>query len=185
MFYSDQFAHSVNYINYAGKQYDLMPDIEESLQGQTVFEIYTWGKDTLFLGGFDQQQYRIVEDFRYFNRVKIDIPQPSYQVPLDTMLPIEVTIRNTTNQRIDFSAYQNKMSIEYCLFWYGKFEFCEPAIARFPLKELAPNEKVNVILNIKTPKEQGAHWRFRFGIKYQGITGRNSDFTKLEIIETN
>ena len=183
MFYSGKFAHAVNYSNYAGKQYDLITDVEENLQGKTVFDVYEWGKDTLSLGGMELQPYQIVDNFRYFNRVKIDIPAFSYTVPLDSILPIEVTIRNTTNKPIDFSAFKDQMSIQYCLFWYGKDQFCEKAISDFPIEQLKPLETRKMQLNIRTPKDTGTHWRFRFAINYNGIMGRNSDFTKLKIEE--
>ena len=183
MFYTGKFAHAANYVNYAGKQFDLMPEIEQSLQGQTVLDVSDKGHDTLYLGGCDEQAYRIVEDFRYFNRIKIDIPQMAYKMPLDTILPIEVTIRNTSDEWVDFADYQKAISIEYCLFWYGKFISYHQAIGAFPVAKLAPYERVKTILNIQSPPNEGAHWRFRFAITYKDFKGRNSDFTRLDIID--
>lgn len=183
MFYSGKFAHSVNYVNYAGKEYDLMIVTEEDLQGKTVLNLYEYANDTLELGGIETQPYQIVEDFRYFNRVKIDLPQFSYTVPLDTILSIPVTFRNTTDKTIDFTPYKDKMSINYCLFWYGKMEQHKWAAAAFPLDKLAPFEEYQTTLKITTPTEAGTHWRFRFAINYNEIMGWNSNFTKLKIEE--
>jgi len=183
MFYSGKFAHEVSYINYAGKEFDLMLNVEEELQGKTVFQINEYlFQDTIRPGGIETYKYGIVEDFRYYNRVKIDIPEFNYDVPLDTILPIEVVLRNTTGARIDFTKTKD-IQIDFCLFWYGLNQECHKAIDEFPVQTLEPFEELKLTLNLFTPKETGKHWRFRFGINTRGIIGRNSDFTKLEIVE--
>jgi len=183
MFYSGKFAHEVSYINYAGKEYDLMLDVEEELQGKTVFQINEYlFQDEFTPGGIETYKYGITKDFRYYNRVKIDISEFGYAVPLDTIIPIEVTLRNSSNIAVDFTKTK-EIQIDYCLFWYGISQECHKAIETFPVQKLAPLEEVKLTLNIFTPKEKGEHWQFRFGINTRGITGRNSDFTKLEIVE--
>lgn len=183
MFYSGKFAHEVSFINYAGKEFDLMLDVEKELQGKTVFQINNYlFKDTITPGGIETYNYGIVDDFRYYNRVKIDIPEFSYEVPIDTIIPIHVTMRNTTNELIDFTKTKD-IQIDFCLFWYGKIQECHKAIDKFPVQKLEAFEEIDLTLKIFTPKKIGKEWRFRYGINSRRITGRNSNFTKLGVIE--
>lgn len=109
MFYSGNFAHAVNSYDYAGKEYDLMTAVEEKLQGQKVFRFHNGknAKDSLQCGEVGLWNYEIVDSFYYFNRVKIEIPEMSYEVPLDTTVSIKVVLSNPTNEAIDFRPHRN------------------------------------------------------------------------------
>ena len=181
MFYSGKFAHAVNSYDYAGKEYDLMLKTEEELQGQKVFRFHngSTAQNALQCGKVENKKYEIVDAFYYFNRVKIELPQMSYTVPLDTTIFIKVAISNPTDKAIDFQPHLDHLQIKYCLFWYGKPAYCEPIKREFPIKELQAGEKIEMELPITTPKKHGKHWRFRFGIQYKDFLGRNSHFTKI------
>lgn len=183
MFYSGKTAHSVNGFNYAGKEYDLMTAVEEELQGKKVFRIHQGAKATqsIQLSETSNYKYEVVDSFYYFNRVKIDIPEPSYTMPLSQTMPIEVSISNPTDKSIDFEPHLDKLQIEYCFFWYGREQYCKPVAVPFPVKKLAPREKFKTQLSITSPDKEDKHWRFRFAIRYDDFLGRNSNFTKLRI----
>lgn len=184
MFYTGKFAHSVNAVNYAGKEYDLRVDLEEKIQGKTVFEVHDQGKDTLDTGSTGILNYDITPDYRYYNRVKLKIPQQTYEVPLDTVLEIPIKMENPTDRDVDFSIHPpGEVSIEYCLFWYGVPKHCQPATEIFPVKKLKAGESIDLMAKIKTPPEDGDHWRFRLAIKTKGFYGRNSNSTLYKIID--
>lgn len=183
MFYARKFAHSANYVDYAGKEYDLKTDTEEWLQGKTVFRIHAYGKDSLD-AYTETIKYDTVPDFRYYNLVKISIPQQTYKVPLDTVLEIPVKIENPTEKDIDFSQMpEDQLSLDYCLFWYGRVKDCQPAADRFPVRYLKAGESVDCKARIFTPKEKGKgqHWQFRLSIRARDFRGRNSNFTHFVI----
>ncbi|HFA50316.1 MAG TPA: glycosyltransferase family 39 protein [Bacteroidetes bacterium] len=184
MFYSGKFAHSANTVNYAGKEYDLRPDMEEKIQGKKVFNIHGGGKDTLDTGSTGLIKYDIVPGFYYYNRIKLRIPKQTYKVPLDTVLEIPIKIENPTDKEVDFSKTPtNELSIQYCLFWYGKVKYCKPAMQGFPVGKLAAGESVDTKAKIYTPPEKGKHWRFRLAIKAKNFYGRNSNSTLYKIID--
>ena len=184
MFYAGKFAHSANAVNYAGKEYDLRIDMEEKIQGQTVFQIHDRGKDTFDTGSTGLLEYDITPDYRYYNRVKLNIPQQTYEVPIDTLLEIPVNLENPTDKDIDFSIHPpGELSIQYCLFWYGVPQHCQPATDHFPIQKLKAGESIDLKVKIKTPPKDGDHWRFRLAIKTRDFYGRNSNSTLYKIIE--
>ncbi|MEK7257366.1 MAG: glycosyltransferase family 39 protein, partial [Bacteroidota bacterium] len=164
MFYTGKFAHTADVVDYAGKQYDLDIAAEESLQGKTVFRIHGGGKDSLLAGGM-LTRYDIVPAFHYFNRIKIQFPENRLQVPSDTMLQLPIQLENPTAHDVDFSRFNDPdLSVQYCLFWYGKVKYCQPAMDSFPVKMLKAGERVNCTATIRTPPDDGKHWQFRLAI---------------------
>lgn len=183
MFYSRKFAHSVNYVDYAGKEYDLKTAAEESLQGKTVFRIHDYGPDSLD-AGIQMVKYSITPDLHYFNRVKIHLPQEEYEVPIDTVLQVPIVIENPTGHDVDFRSFApDQLSLDCCLFWYGKVKDCRTAVDEFPVKYLKAGEKMTCMAKIYTPSEKGEgdHWQFRLSIRCNDIRGRNSNFTHYKI----
>ena len=184
MFYAQKFAHSANAVNYAGKEYDLRVDMEEKIQGATIFHIHDRGKDTLDTGPTGVLTYDITPDYRYYNRVKLRIPQQTYEVPINTEMEIPIQMENPTDKDIDFSIHPpGELSIEYCLFWYGVPKYCQPAIDGFPIEKLNAGESIDLKVKIKTPPEDGDHWRFRLAIKTRDFYGRNSNSTLYKITD--
>ena len=181
MFYARKFAHATNYVDYAGKEYDLKIKTEEELQGKTVFRIHDYGSDSL--DAVTQLiKYDVVPDFRYFNRVKIRLPQENYEVQPGTSLTIPVVMENPTEQDVDFSTFPaGELSVDYCLFWYGKIRDCKPATEAFPVKHLKAGERVEFPVTIFTPPDKGSHWQFRLSIRCRDIRGRNSNFTHFKV----
>lgn len=186
MFYSGKFAHSINNFNYAGKQYDLMIAEEENLQGKAIYRIHqnTEVGDEIKVPNIKKMWGESFPQYFSFNRVKIKLAQENYSVPLDTILQIPIEIINPTDKEIDFSVIkEDLLHLEYCLFWYGKPQYCEKAIAEFPVNKLVSGEVFKTIAKISTPKEKGEHWRFRFSIHANWFYGRNSNFARFKILE--
>lgn len=183
MFYSGKFAHAANYVDYAGKEYDLKTATEEALQGKTVFRIHGGGADSLDAGG-QVVKFDVVPNFQYFNRVKIQVPQGEYVVSPDTVLQVPIIIENPTAHDIDFSTFdEGQLSLDFCIFWYGMVKGCEPAVQVFPVKMLKAGEKTTCLANIYAPAERGDgdHWQFRFSIRNNEFRGRNCDFIHLKV----
>lgn len=183
MFYSGQPAHAANYVDYAGKQYDLDIEKEENLQGKTVLDLTDYPtKDSINLGRFGIQYFHKKDNFKYFNRIKIRTGKLKMEVPLDTTLTLPIQIENPTKKDVEFDQKEIKdLSIQYCLFWYGKVEYCIPVTENFPVQKLKSGEIFDTKIKIKTPKENGEHWQFRLAIKSNGFFGRNSNFVRFDI----
>ncbi len=158
--------------------------MEEKIQGKTVFRIHDRGKDTLNTGSAGVIKYDIEPDYTYYNRVKIRIPQITFEVPIDTILEIPVKIENPTSRDIDFSKHsKGELSIQYCLFKYGVVQKYWLATEKFPVQKLKAGESVDIKVKIRTPPEHGKHWRFRLAINTRGFFGRNSNSTLFKTID--
>lgn len=179
-FYSKQPAHSVNTVDYAGKQHDLWIAEEENLQGQEVFRFYRDASDSLYLDRFGWMYFEVEPSLRYYNRIKLDIPQRAYTVAPDTLAEIEVAFTNPTEQTVHFTE-KDSTSLQYCLFWYGKPQDTVPVMEVFPLDSLSPGERRTTRVKLPTPPNSGDHWRFRLSIKHRDIHGRNSNFTDWDV----
>jgi len=183
MFYSGKDAHSVNYTNYGGKHHDLMFEKEEALQGQSVLFIKEARPDdstATQLGNIQRIKHQVINDFHYFNRIKIIPTEREYAIATDSTYEIAVEVQNLGSKPVDFTKYRDELSIEYALFWYGKPRFYKKAINDFPIKTIAPGQSIPLKLKVFGPPEAGAHWRFKFAIKSSIGHGRNCDMIKVE-----
>lgn len=176
LFYAQKSAHSVNTVNYAGKEYDLHIKAEEELQGKTVFRIHEYGQDTLDTGRTGLVKYDIDSNYHYYNRIKIKIPNLSYKVKKGATLTIPIKVENRTSKDIDFRKNKKAPSLQYCLFWYGKIKKCEPLLTTLPFTHLKAQSSHALNISINTPPKSGEHWRFRLSLESDGFYGRNSNF---------
>ncbi len=184
MFYSGKFAHAVNDVTYAGKQYDLMIEEEEKLQGQTVVMLKGLHpkRDTIT---FERQAPMGIDtaiNFRYYNRVKIDFEGYDFEFAPDSTITLPIQITNPTAKTVRFDQNPKMpVKLEYCLFWYGKRQTCATILANWPLEKLDPGEVYETTIQFKTPKEPGEDYRFRLGIRSGWFIGRNSNFRNMVV----
>ena len=177
-FYSGHMAHSQSLVTYAGDQYDLLSDNEASLQGKAVLLMDNWnpGTDTLYFDNGQKSTYLSTPAFHSFNRVRIEVKEPEYVFPADTLIKLPVRLSNPTSQTIRFTS--SDLRLKWFVFQHKKYINSGTALDQIPVQQLTPGESIEMELPLRTPNDPG-NYRFRFCIEWSRYPGRNGSFTRL------
>ena len=175
-------AHSLNITSHAGNQYDLLWAQEAALQGREVFNVSTIldTPDTLRMANDQVAQYRIIDDFRSYNRVRIEQLDPTdlHAAPGDTVR-LRVRLLNPTTQPIDFMAGKRRVRLVGQVYDHENIAREHVAAPTLPVARLAPGASVDTTLPIVMPDRAG-RYRYRFAIQVETLhTGRNANFGEL------
>ena len=182
-FYAGKPAHSINVWSHSGNQYDLLDKKEETLQGKRVLQVTQSLKDgTPFEpGGLQKTQYKFVDDFRSFNRVKIKVKEGNQELPPDTLVTLTACMFNPTEEVVDFSEGSRNVTLEYHIYDHEEVVAHEKAVDVLPQMQLEPGSMIEFPVQLKTSSEPGS-FRYRFTLHVEGLhNGRNSNFYRLEL----
>ncbi|MCB9282460.1 MAG: glycosyltransferase family 39 protein [Lewinellaceae bacterium] len=183
-FYAHRTGISINKGSHAGNQYDLVPEMEESLQGKEVLLVDKRLNEgvTFTPGGLQDLQYRIVDDFRSFNRVKVQVLDAPRLLPADTMLQLTIDIFNPTDHPIRFQDGKREVSLRYLVFLGDETALEGSATSALPTKEISPGTHERWNVSLRTPHKPG-EYRYRFGFQVEGFSaGRNGPFNPLCVV---
>ncbi|MCH8904691.1 MAG: glycosyltransferase family 39 protein [Bacteroidetes bacterium] len=180
-FYTGEQAYCLNNIMYPGNQYDIW-NFEEGIQGKRVMYMHNWKSSNYdsFQTVHDKTiYYWIVDDFRSYNRVYIEM-ENRLRLPADTTISIPITLSNNFSYPIYFNEnpdiktylsfhfFKNKKRVEY-----GRIY---PELNGTPLID---SLEMNVMVN--TPENPGKYV-LRIGITAGRFpAGRNSIFKTVTI----
>jgi hypothetical protein len=181
-FYTGKLAHSQNNYMYRKNQYDIWP-IEDSLQGKTVFLVanYEAGLDT-FKNVFGEiYHYRIIENFRSFYKVKIELPvKEKIVAKLGDTLQFEISLKNEASYPADFSLnkdYPSQLSINFYL--NGEYHATNFYPLEVPKIEVGETERQRI--KFTAPEAKG-NYKFRIAIQTGWLPmGLNSNLIPLEV----
>jgi hypothetical protein len=183
-FYTGRTAHSLNNFMYRKNQYDIWP-IEDSLQGKKVFLItnYETNLDTFKNVFGETYHYKVIENFRSFNKVKIEalLDEKLTSKPGDT-LQFEINLKNEATYPSDFflnKDYPSQLSINYYL--DGEYN----STVFYPLKvaRIEVGETVRQSIKFLAPGVKGKY-KFRIAIQTGWLPmGLNSNLIPLEVTD--
>ena len=186
-FYSGKKSYALNTSVYAGSQYDLLTEEQEALQGKKIM-LVRWGiphdKEGVWLGGnMDKVRMEIVEDFRFYHRVRIKMLTPVEFLKPNENAIVQISIENPTNESIEFKGNNGRaIELRCVVFEKKKSKLNQLAVENFSIKKLEPQEKIELTAQLQAPDKEGIY-RYRFAI-HNGISDeRNCNFQKLEVLE--
>ncbi len=164
-FYTGNIALSLNNVHYRRNQYDLW-DIEERLQGKTVFYIPNWpvtGEDVqTFQTSKGAVQTIRIPNFRSHTKVQIATPEIRYEATPGETIRMPLTVTHSYQKSVVFGqndAYPD--SLVYCLFHEEAFT-CEQGI--LPLNGYILDKPITIDWSFKAPLKKG-HYYLRFSIR--------------------
>ena len=182
-FYSGNEAFALNTSNYAGSQYDLLIEQQENLQGKKVALVSgaNENEEGIQLGNIEKSKYRIVEDFKCYQRVRIKMLDSPKSMSPNEKKKVRISFYNPTNKIVVFEPNKGKEMQLFCFVYeYKKHISRNLAIEKFPIKQLAPKESKELEVELIAPEKAG-DYRYRFSI-HSGIIGeRNCNFQKLRV----
>ncbi len=180
-FYAQKEAYSLNTSIYAGSQYDLLIDQQEALQGKKVMIVngVPMDQEGIELGEIEKVKYQIVDNFRFYNRVRIKMLTPIEKLKPNEKGRVQISIFNPSDQVIEFIPNAGRsMQLQYVVYEMKRQLLKEKAIAEFPLERLAPGEEQLVEVSLQAPAEPG-NYRYRFAIYNGLLEERNCNFQQL------
>ena len=180
-FYAQKEAYSLNTSIYAGSQYDLLIDQQEALQGKKVMIVngVPMDQEGIELGEIEKVKYQIVDNFRFYNRVRIKMLTPVEKLKPNEKGSVQISIYNPTDQVIEFSPNSGRaLQLQYVVYEMKRQLLKEKAIAEFPLERLAPGEEQLVQVSLQAPDTPG-NYRYRFAIYNGLLEERNCNFQQL------
>lgn len=182
-FYSKQTGHSVNGDSHSGNQYDLLTDQEAEIQGKEVMIVNQFLEQGIPFtpGGKKEQRYSFFKDFRSYNRIGIRIPNAPQQLPADTLIQLEIRVKNRTDEDILFAESSRKVSIHYQFYLGDEVVLDGQAAEAIPVEGIPAKEEQVWKVSLQTPAGPGLY-RYRYAFAVEGLLqGRNGNFNNLEV----
>ena len=163
-FYSSQTALSLNNVRYRRNQYDIW-DIEDSMQGKSVFLIPNW--DIPDLNTFETEKeifnYKVIDNFRSYNKVIIEcLIQNDSKFSSNELVETPLSFVNPSSQSIRFD--QNEKYPVYAVCSIFKHEDFIEEQTLFHLDHLILKDLTKVSVNVKIPQDPGIYY-LRFSLK--------------------
>jgi len=181
-YYTGEFAYSLNNFMYRKNQYDIWP-FEDSLQGKKVFIIpnYPTQADSFRTAIGEKYNFRFIENFRSYNKVKIKVlnEKEIVDIPEDTVT-LSIELKNIGSYTADFTS-NPELPSNLCVNIYHKGIYQSTQL--YPLKTsvIKPNEKFEQEIKFITRKEEG-DYNFRVAIFTGWLPyGLNSDLNELKV----
>lgn len=178
-------VHCYNTFDYRETQHDLM-SLEEDLQGKSVFQINRF-RDTTYYDDYQTQigkgiHYRVVENFRSFRNVQIEvIDEEEIEELEDGSVRLTLQLTNLYEHEVDFSeagARQVFLNAHYLdrLIPVGKQRI------QLLTQELEAGEELILEVDLDKPLLEDGKYHLRFSIEVEGIEPPiNSKKYELEI----
>ncbi len=181
-FYTGEFAHSLNNINYRKNQYDIW-DFEDSIQNKPVMLILgTKSADSLITSNGLIHRYQYIDNFTSYYRVKINIIKDKDIFEHDSDANFVITIENHTEKTIEFGKDKNWRSfLCYTYSRRGKYIFPPKKIENAELISLEPHSCYLQKIKIKTPLNPGKY-KLHIWIKTGNLSpSENSTPIKIKV----
>lgn len=166
----------------SGSQFVMWPEWEMSLQGKEVLNIcngWVHCPDSMLIEG-RKQAYRLVDNWRSYNYLKIDAHDLPEKMNRRDSLEVELTLTNSGAEAAALTGTEG----EPLLLTTGVYENNNPVVYfRKPLviQRLGPHEKITLKTYIRTPKSPG-DYRLSFAIEVPGLhIGKNCRFYHLSV----
>ena len=187
LFYSRKPAHCLSVDFDTGTQFDLINESEEMVQGRRVINIVD---DKRYFDKMDsivtlprsgkKVGYRIIDDFRSYNRLKVKVLDKIPALSPDTTFSLKIEISNPTDKMVSWDETGPRAtSLAYIVIQYETIFIQEAALEKFPKQTLQPGEKMETEVRLRTPEQPG-RYRFRFGFEVKDLQmGRNSGFYEM------
>ncbi|MEL6671317.1 MAG: glycosyltransferase family 39 protein [Bacteroidota bacterium] len=158
-FYAGKEGHGFNDMNYRRTQYDLLP-IEESLQGKEVVYMRAgqldWA-DTLHAAVGRDFLYRIVPNFRSYNRLMLEITsEVPDKMPAGDSLAVEMKLVNGYETPVDLLA-NPQLGLTRAVYWTQRGSFSQ---LQFSHKFITPRiltDTMNLDWKIAMPTTPGTY----------------------------
>jgi hypothetical protein len=182
-FYTGLPAYSLSMHGHAGNQFTLFPDQEAAYQGREVFIASGELKEgeVFHPGGITTMKYRVVEDFRSFNRVSTRVIGAPEALPADTLVSLQLAVENLSGFPLVWEEGSREVDLEYWVFRENDLVLTGTALAVFPEAGLAPGEVQLWQVRLQTPEQPGSY-RFRYQFTVEDLfSGRSGNFCKLEV----
>lgn len=189
LFYSRRPGYCVSTNVDTGTQFDLLYDMEEAVQGQTVCMVVEHPKDEMPYDTILAQTpsgrplgFRRVDDFRSYNRVWCQLLDPERAFPADTTLVLPVRISNPTRSPISWdTSGARAVRFEYLFILDDVIRQEGLALEEWPVTRLEPGQAVETTIRVRTPAAPGTY-RFRMAWQVEGLLrGKNSGFYPMQI----
>lgn len=165
-------VHCYNTFDYRETQHDLL-GLEEALQGKTVFQINRY-RDTTHYEDYITQigkgiHYRVVEDFRSFRKVEIEVEDEDKVEDLeDGSVQLKLKLINHYDYAIDFSDVGNRQV-------YLNAHYLDKLTPVGKQRLMVLDQKMNsegeleLIVNLNQPRLDEGKYHLRFSIEVEGI----------------
>lgn len=161
-FYTKNFAHSYNGVNYRKNQYDLW-DTEQKIQGKNVLivlkrDLPKFSPLETAVGDYYISEFK---NFRSYNKVEIEVLNEECIMEANKNYPLEVLLTNNFPYPVDFKENKD-FCVEIVVSLVKDKELIEEQ--HFPLRfgqeSLDPGESVVQIVNYKTPHKKNRYYIF-------------------------
>lgn len=191
MFYSGRPTYCVTTDIDTGTQFDLLYEMEESVQGKSVCIINeNPGQEAVYDTIVQQTPsgrplgFRWRDDFRSYNRVWCRIARSKYVYPPDTTVTLPVEIINPTDKVISWDTTgQRAVTFNYLFIDHEQIIHKGMALTNWPTTSLEPGETFPTTITFTTPSMPKIY-RFRLAWEVAGLLqGKNSGFYEFEIVE--
>lgn len=169
-----QTTHSYNRATYRETEHDLLP-LESELIGKKVFWINRTDdplKYTSYMTDFGKEvQYRIVEDFQSFRRVKIELEKVEIS---KNKLSGELRLLNKTDRIVDFDTRSGREVSVVAHFLKGNSQL--GAVSLVPVTgQMSPGEVIELVIDLELPKEH-QEIDLSFSLKVQDLPAPINSF---------
>lgn len=165
-------VHCYNTFDYRETQHDLLP-LEENLQRKTIFQINRY-RDTTNYAEYITQigkgiHYRIVEDFRSFRKVEVEVLDEDLVEGLETdEVKMTLMLINHYEYPVDFSDVGGRN-----VYLNAHFLKRLTPVGKQVLKGLdgiiEPGESIEIEVDVKQPQLADGKYHLRFSIEVEGI----------------
>jgi len=165
-------VHCYNTFDYRETQHDLM-GLEEELQGKTIFQINRY-RDTLHYQNYDTQigkgiHYRVVEDFRSFRKVEIEVTDEDLIENLENgSEQMTLKLTNHYDHEVDFTDL-NGRQVYLNAHYLNKLNPVGKQRLMILDQKMSPGGEMELTVNLDHPELGEGKFHLRFSIEVEGI----------------
>lgn len=158
-FYTGEFAHTLNNINYRKNQYDIW-HFEDSIQDKSVMLIHSKTlTDTLETSNGLRLDYQFIDNFRSYYGIVITIIKDKLIYQRNSDAHILIMVENHSDKIINFKENKGQNSFLYYIFSRRGSIITSPSkIDDVELKFINPHCFYPQKIKIKTPEEPGIYF---------------------------
>ena len=182
-FYTGEFSHTLNNVNYRKNQYDIW-NFEDSIQDKPVMLIQgEKSADSLITGNGLIHRYQFIDNFKSYFRVKITIIKDRDIFQHNSEASFIIMVENNTENAIKFGKNRNWTSF-LCYAYSKKGEYIFPPIIihNAELVSMEPHSCYLQKIKINTPASPGIY-KLHIWIKTGNLApSNNSTPVKIKVI---
>lgn len=153
-FYTQKPGFSLNSIYGRKNQFDIWK-VEDKFRGQDIVLIPNYDAKNYELVDVKPKAFRfkVIENFQAFSKIDIDLLTPLNEFKKSEKIDIQIILKNSNNDLIDFEIDSNQISYITSSFFKGNRNFKSKKLIKIT------NDMLNKVTNIsiETPKEVGEY----------------------------